>query len=160
MSFVYHCLTLTLLSIASVLTKELFESPKTLREINGLIAAFADFDFDRLTDVFVITENGRSIELAEGYTSEPYLRLNKKIKCSFDADSGNRIVGVLPADFSGQDFMDVLVVTTDYKKGHRSNKSFKLWLFKGNQTNLECSNTSVPLVADIKSLPLLLGNLV
>ncbi len=127
--------------------------------MNGLIAAFGDFDSNRLTDVFLITDNGKSIEIAEGFIkSEPLLRRVPNIKCEFNNDSNDVIVAVIPSDFTGNAMMDLLVVTTTHNlftKAKTDNSKYKLWLFRGNLTNLEC-NTTVPLAHNLKSYPLVL----
>ena len=120
--------------------------------IHGLIASFGDFDSDKNTDVFLITENGKSLEILRGYiTSEPALRKWPSIKCTFD-NTNEIIVGVITSDFSGKAMMDVLVVTTSSVK---DKNLFNLWLFRGNASHLDC-NTSKALVTDVKSHPFVL----
>src|SRR5689334_7415225 len=83
--------------------------------INGLIASFGDFDSDKFTDVFLITENGKSLELLKAFPTEPVLRKWTSIKCSFN-NTNEIIVGVITSDFTGKAMMDVLVVTTSSDK--------------------------------------------
>ncbi|KAH9528688.1 T-cell immunomodulatory protein [Dermatophagoides farinae] len=66
--------------------------------INGLIAAFNDFDSDRFTDIFIITDNGHSMKLLKSQEDEPDLQQWDQIKCSFENE---KITGIIPADFSG-----------------------------------------------------------
>jgi integrin alpha FG-GAP repeat containing protein 1 len=135
----------------------LIESKESLigSDINGLIAAFGDFDSDKLTDVFLITENGKSLELAKGFPSEPLLRKWTSIKCTFN-NTNDVIVGVIPTDFTGKAMMDVMVVTKDSKQSNKDKLDFKLWLFRGNIHNIECNNTTIPLAEHISSHPLIL----
>lgn len=123
-------------------------------DINGLIASFGDFDSDKFTDVFIITDNGKSLELAKGFATEPVLR-KSTIKCSFSPNTNDVIVGVIPTDFSGKAMMDVMVVTHDKHSDKQNKPIFKLWLFKGSLYGLDC-NTSKPLVDEVLSHPLIL----
>lgn len=135
-------------------------------DVNGVVAAFGDFDFDRVTDVVMITESGRSLQLLKGHENEPYLRLWPNIYCSFGNTSNETIVGVIAADFTGIDgntdrvYMDLLVVSHSYSdltsSPTRQSKDFKLWLFRGNQTDFDC-NTITPLARNVRSFPSTLG---
>ncbi|XP_054168562.1 T-cell immunomodulatory protein-like [Oppia nitens] len=120
--------------------------------INGLIAAFGDFDSDRFTDVFVITDDGKSFEIFKGYPTEPVLRKWPSLmKCTFNTTT-DTIVGLIPADFSGKAMMDVLVVTTSDNK----NEKFSIYLVRGTTNQLLCNYTTTPLVKDVKSHPFIL----
>ncbi|CAG2180861.1 unnamed protein product, partial [Oppiella nova] len=131
----------------------------------GLLGAFVDYNFDRITDAFLVTESGLEIQLVEGVIDdEPYLRNRSDIKCTFDRDSDDRVVGVIPSDFTGNSYVDVLVVTKSINSSFESfdefhtieDKTYKLWLFHSNpEQHLEC-NTTHPLADNIRSFPLTL----
>ncbi|XP_041976929.1 T-cell immunomodulatory protein [Aricia agestis] len=72
---------------------------------NGLIAAFGDFNSDELTDTFVI--NGSSIEVLLAHDKEPFLR-QSPYACDLD---GLTITSVVPGDFDGDAYMDILLTT-------------------------------------------------
>ena len=122
--------------------------------INGMIAGFGDFDSDKFTDVFLITEKGKTLELLKAFPTEPVLRKWPQIRCNFN-NTDDIIVGVIGSDFSGKAMMDVLVVTTNSGRKPEEHK-FNIWLFKGNIHSIECSNISKPLVADALSHPFIL----
>jgi integrin alpha FG-GAP repeat containing protein 1 len=118
--------------------------------IDGLIAGFGDFDSDKLPDVFIMTDEGKSLELLKGHLTEPVLRKWTSVKkCSFSG-TDETIVGVIPADFSGRALMDVLVITSNKS----SDKKFNIWHMRGNGSQLDCVyNASKPLVSGAKSHP-------
>ncbi|XP_054166825.1 T-cell immunomodulatory protein-like [Oppia nitens] len=159
------CLILILLSVSylwchSSCADKIFDKHLSFPDINGLIAAFGDFDFDRITDIFLITDKGLSLELAKGnIDDEEYLKKWPKIKCSFDPKFGEQIVGVIPSDFTGNSYMDVLIVTQNIHSSQvladSNDKIFNIWLFISNQTYLQC-NTLQPIVKDVKSFPTVL----
>lgn len=117
--------------------------------INGLIAAFNDFDSDRFTDIFIITDNGHSMKLLKSQEDEPDLQQWDQIKCSFENE---KITGIIPADFSGDAIMDVLVIT----QPESIEQLFKIWILRGNKTHLECKSTKKPLLDNALGHPLIL----
>ncbi|KAH7636588.1 T-cell immunomodulatory protein [Dermatophagoides farinae] len=117
--------------------------------INGLIAAFNDFDSDRFTDIFIITDNGHSMKLLKSQEDEPDLQQWDQIKCSFENE---KITGIIPADFSGDAIMDVLVIT----QPESMEQLFKIWILRGNKTHLECKSTKKPLLDNALGHPLIL----
>ncbi|CAG2110630.1 unnamed protein product [Medioppia subpectinata] len=135
--------------------QKLFGNRQDFPGLEGVLGAFTDFNYDRITDVLLITESGRSVEVVDGgIDEEPYLSRRSDIKCTFADESGDRIVGIVAADFTGNSYSDVLAVTQNVHK-LPTDKSFKLWLFRVNGTHILC-NTTVPLVESIKSFPLVL----
>jgi hypothetical protein len=109
-----------------------------------------------VTDVFLITENCKSLELAKGYLNEPVFRKYTSIKCMFN-NTNNIIVGVIPTDFTGNAMMDLMIVTKDKLKPFNGSKpNFKLWLLKGSIDSLDCNNTTTPLAQSVNSHPLIL----
>lgn len=70
---------------------------------NGIPAAFGDFNSDELTDVFVLKDNFRTIQIMLGAETEPLLRPGPK--CEFQ---NFFITSVVPGDFDGDAVMDVL----------------------------------------------------
>lgn len=120
-------------------------------EVTGTIAAFGDFDSDKLTDVFLIGSKGRSFSILRGYKNEPLLRnSNKNWSCTLP--TGNeRIVALMPSDFHGMAMMDVLVVTSTTS----DDSTLSLYLVRGDKDSLNCSALSDPLKIRVTSQPLL-----
>ena len=99
-------------------TKEIFGD-----ELNFLPVAFGDFNSDKLTDLFVIAVDRKTIYvlLAEGeelfskpFSSHIYFKMpskigKRKLKCTFN----NKIIeSVIPGDFDGDGGMDLFVLTS------------------------------------------------
>lgn len=80
-------------------------------KVQGQPAAFGDFDSDELTDMFILKDKGKSIEILFGCNTEPPLLQQKKdihqnTKCNF---TNHQITSVVPGDFNGDALMDLLV---------------------------------------------------
>lgn len=134
-------LVFQLFPISLLLVFQLFHASNAIiyDDSYGLIAAFGDFNSDKLTDVFVIDEepnrlNDRSeirwtFHVIKQTEHKPYfVKYKKQISCY----STEKIVSLIPGDFHGNTWMDLVVVTKvdDY---------FHTYLVRGNQTNLSCS---------------------
>ncbi|XP_041376450.1 T-cell immunomodulatory protein-like [Gigantopelta aegis] len=118
----------------SDITRHVFGSDK-----NGIIAAFGDFNGDRVTDIFSLTDEGNSLllllghlDMTDGHFTQ-YTLLDKK----HFPDSV--ITGVIPSDFDGDSQMDILV--TCKSKGKKSTP-VTVHIFWGNG---ESSVQGVPL---------------
>lgn len=104
----------------------------------GLIAAFGDFNSDKLTDVFVIDEeptpskSGKlkwTFHVMKQIEREPYfVKYRRQPSCY----SYEKIVSLIPGDFHGNTWMDVVVVT-------KVDDDYKVYLVRGNQTNFACN---------------------
>ena len=131
----------TLFPISLLLVFQLFHASNAIIYDGsyGLIAAFGDFNSDKLTDVFVIDEeptrsSGRSeirwtFHVIKQTEHKPYfVRYKRQSSCY----SKEKIISLIPGDFHGNTWMDLVVVTKvgDY---------FHTYLVRGNQTNLSCS---------------------
>lgn len=110
-------------------------------KIDGLLAAFGDFNSDKSTDLFVITKNrteGDSFGVFKADTKKPEFQAKCDLCCS--APNDESIVGLIPGDFRGKALMDLVVITKS--NGHKGNKDlFNLYLVIGNRSHLSC-NTS------------------
>lgn len=111
---------------ASDITSTVFGS---LRD--GIPAAFGDFNSDELTDVFVLRNNSKTIEILLATNHEPLLSPGDKMRCHFK----HKITSVVPGDFDGDALMDVMVTC----KEHDDNKLGVHVLWGGRQY-LNCSN--------------------
>lgn len=105
--------------------------------LDGMPAAFGDFNSDELTDVFMLRKNGTTVEIFLAAEQEPLLRPSSELSCTFR----RIVVGVVPGDFDGDVFMDVLVITFD----KRSKLSYGYILWGGNG-RLNCTVEDRPLI--------------
>lgn len=114
---------------------------------DGMPAAFGDFNSDELTDVFVLRDNGKTIEILLANDEEPLLRTAKPnpLRCTFT----NPITSVVPGDFDGDALMDILVTTIkrrtdrDGSDGRALTSVHVIW---GGASYLNCSNESSPVL--------------
>ncbi|XP_034940749.1 T-cell immunomodulatory protein [Chelonus insularis] len=104
--------------------------------LDGLPAAFGDFDSDELTDVFVLTKDLKTLQILRASDQEPLLQLTN-LTCSFK----NIITSVVPGDYDGDVFMDVLVTT--HNQEDNLTHVHLLW---GGIDSLNCSNESTPFI--------------
>ncbi|CAG9864989.1 unnamed protein product [Phyllotreta striolata] len=84
-----------------------------------LPAAFGDFNSDELTDVFVLNDDGYSVEILLANEEEPLLRKSPNLKCSYRKHE-HTITSVVPGDFDGDALMDVLVTAVYKPTGERN----------------------------------------
>ncbi|XP_078046745.1 T-cell immunomodulatory protein [Augochlora pura] len=112
--------------------------------LDGMPAAFGDFNSDELTDVFMLRKNATTVEIFLAAEQEPLLKPSSDLSCTFSS----LVVSVVPGDFDGDVFMDVLVVTLDQK----TKLSFVYVLWGGNG-KLNCTDEREPLLK-MKGQPL------
>lgn len=111
---------------------------------DGMPAAFGDFNSDELTDVFLLRNNNKAIEIFLAYEEEPILRpSDPPLRCNFS----NLITSVVPGDFDGDALMDIMVTTinpkhTDILKRNLTSVHI-LW---GGATHLNCSDENDPAI--------------
>uniref|UniRef100_A0A1B6IZN2 T-cell immunomodulatory protein TIP C2 domain-containing protein n=1 Tax=Homalodisca liturata TaxID=320908 RepID=A0A1B6IZN2_9HEMI len=98
---------------------------------DGMPAAFGDFNSDELTDIFVIRNNARTLEILFGQDKEPSM-VSSGIKCTFNKTT---ITSVVPGDFNGDALMDVLVTLFDPSQTE-FNQVVILW---GEMNKIVCS---------------------
>lgn len=109
---------------------------------DGMPAAFGDFNSDELTDVFVLRDEGKSLEIFLADEEEPLLRrASPPLKCSFQ----NHITSVVPGDFDGDALMDVLVTTVKKRlEGDVDRISDTLvYILYGGATFLNCTEEPI-----------------
>lgn len=120
------------------ITNQVFGNAKDI-----LPAAFGDFNSDEITDLFILTNGGKTVEILLGsLDSEPLLKASN-LSCSFKKCS---IRSVVPGDFNGDAFMDVLVVT----ECSRKSPNLDIHILWGGQVYLNCSfNEDKPLLTTV-----------
>lgn len=103
-------------------------------QANGLVTALGDFDSDKLTDFFVINPSRSSFQVLKA-TEKPDFVVDPALECY--SSKKEPIVGLIPGDFLGKAFMDIIVITKDADHS-TNNVQFKLFLIPGNRTHLNC----------------------
>jgi len=109
-------------------------------------AAFGDFNSDKLTDIFVIRDDGSTLEVLLAGTKEPIMQPSN-LTCHFSKGS---ITSVVPGDFDGDAVMDILVTTLDKSQ---NTSVFVLW---GAQNSIECPDDESHPILTTKDQPLVL----
>lgn len=115
---------------------------------DGMPAAFGDFNSDELTDVFVLRDNGKTVEIFLAAEEEPLLRRARPtpLRCSFE---NLLITSVVPGDFDGDALMDILV-TTLHKSGESNSKDGQsltsVHINWGGANYLNCSDEHSPVI--------------
>lgn len=107
------------------------------RSSDGIIGAFGDFNSDELTDVFVIKDKGRVLEVLLGSDVEPLLH-SVDLKCKFEH---LQITSVVPGDFDGDAFMDLLITTKTNK-----NDVLGIYINWGGSEYLNCTDEKQPII--------------
>lgn len=98
-----------------------------------IISAFGDFDSDELTDVFVRSTDGRTLEILLASDQEPLLRRSPNTICRFKRLN---ITSIVPGDFDGDAFMDLLITS----KSNRSNDLLDVYINWGGSDILNCTD--------------------
>lgn len=118
---------------SSDITGNVFGDAKTT---GGIVAAFGDFNSDELTDVFILKHEKRTLEILLGADVDPLLRPGPR--CEF---ANLRITSVVPGDFDGDAYMDLLITTTT------SDDRLAVYVNWGASDSLNCtSETAEPLL--------------
>lgn len=132
--FLFTILQTAIVTKCSDITNNVFTSSLT----SSLPAAFGDFNSDELTDVFVIRNNGRTMEIFLAHEEEPLLRSPAPaLQCNFT--KSQKVTSVVPGDFDGDAFMDVLVTV----KSENDAKYSDVYIMWGGATYLNCSDKPV-----------------
>lgn len=120
--------------VASDITKNAFGSIT-----DGVISAFGDFNSDELTDVFITSNNGKTLEILLGADVEPLLRRSSNTKCDF---KHLQITSIVPGDFDGDAYMDLLITTRTKDKA-----ILAIYINWGGSDSLNCTDeTTMPLI--------------
>nr|CAG4651697.1 EOG090X03KG [Triops cancriformis] len=104
-TFFLSILLLTPAGVKADFTSQVFGSSP-----EGLPVAFGDFNSDKLTDLFVLKNEGKTLELYLAHEKPPFLRFTD-LTCSFESTP---IRNVVPGDFDGDGAMDILLVDSNY----------------------------------------------
>lgn len=125
---VFLCLFAVHLAAATDITGQAFES------INDtIISAFGDYNSDELTDVFVRSTDGRTIEILLASDQEPLLRRSSNTACTFKRLN---VTSIVPGDFDGDAFMDLLITS----KPEPSSDILEVYINWGSSDILNCTD--------------------
>lgn len=123
------CLCWTLVSGMNDITSKVFG-----KDTSGLLAAFGDFNSDKLTDIFRISNDRRTVDILFGQEEEPFLK-KSSVKCRFETKT--IITSIMPSDFDGDSKMDVLVTIVTSDSEDQTTEVRILW---GNKSSLDCDD--------------------
>lgn len=112
---------------------------------DAIPAAYGDFNSDELTDVFVLRENFRTVEILLGSDIDHLLQ-SSPLKCKYS----KRITSVVPGDFDGDAFMDMMV-TVDL-----GDEKIGVYINWGGSNHLNCSEPDALPYVTMKGEPLAL----
>lgn len=126
----------TLLAIISRISCSDITSAVFGNVLDGMPAAFGDFNSDELTDVFVLRNNGKTLEILLASDQEPLLQPNENLSCTFT----DTVTSIVPGDFDGDVFMDVLVTTLS------KDKVMNVYVLWGGNGQMNCTDESQPLL--------------
>lgn len=137
--------TFLLLCLASVLEASDITNLVFGSLTDGMPAAFGDFNSDELTDVFVLRDGGKTMEIFLAAEEEPLLRVvrPKPLRCSFNESI---ITSVVPGDFDGDALMDVLVTTLEKNRNVEGRALTSVHVMWGGATYVNCSDEREPVV--------------
>lgn len=130
-------------------------------QLDGILAAFGDFDSDKFTDIFVINSNRQSFEIQKASGVDHY-SFTKQANLTCNCPKNEEIVGLLPSDFHGDAKMDVIVITkfkpNAYSNGKWNLNLFNIYLVQGSTFSLDCKNLeNQNILFQSRIKPLLLG---
>lgn len=98
-----------------------------------IISGFGDFDSDELTDVFVRSTDGRTLEILLASDQEPLLRRSSNTICKFNRLN---ITSIVPGDFDGDAFMDLLITS----RSNVSDDLLEVYINWGGSDVLNCTD--------------------
>lgn len=111
---------------------------------NFLPAAFGDFNSDKLTDLFVLTEDRKTLEVLISQPEPPLMLASGPDGRPFCTYKSLKIVNVAPGDFDGNGAMDVMIVS--YNADIAAN--YQVFILWGNlkEMSLDCGSEDTPLL--------------
>lgn len=148
----YINIFLTFYVISNVVSKDISENVFG-KDRDGLPAAFGDFNSDELTDVFITKNNGTILQILLASDKEPLLKKGIGMDCKFE---GYRVTSVVPGDFDGDAFMDILITTQSDAAQLENSPYHDLRIIWGGGSHLNCSSDDLSVIATVKGHPLAL----
>lgn len=153
---------LVIISLIENVDSSLFEdvTSKSLGNVEGLIAAFGDFNANKNTDFFVIGDEGKSVKIyiATKVVTTDYSTYEQKLLIDGNTANGTVITSVVPADFDGDNQMDLLITR---KLSGATN--IRVQIYWGQQQQIKLDDTPLEIEGGMKDQPLVLdadGNMI
>jgi len=111
-------------------------------QLDGLLAAFGDFNSDKYSDLFIINSSRQSFEIQKAIDLDYYSFLKQpNLTCS--CSQNEEIVGLIPSDFFGDAMMDVIIITKFRQDAYSSkwdSTLFNIYLVRGTRHSLDCKS--------------------
>lgn len=131
--YIFYVFPQTINAKASDITNIVFGSSS-----DGIIGAFGDFNSDELTDVFILTNKGKTLEILLGSDVEPLLCREPNLKCEYKT---LQVTSIVPGDFDGDAFMDLLITTKT-----KETNVLGVYINWGSSDSLNCTDETKPLI--------------
>uniref|UniRef100_A0A336MEN4 CSON014490 protein n=1 Tax=Culicoides sonorensis TaxID=179676 RepID=A0A336MEN4_CULSO len=120
---------------------------------DGLPAAYGDFNSDELTDIFIITNNQQRVQILYGSSDSDQL-FKPGFQCNFNHYDDRKITSVVPGDFDGDAFMDILI-TLEHED--RENYRDIFIIYGSDSEEFNCTeDTKKPVIKKMYGEPLVL----
>ncbi|BFZ13054.1 hypothetical protein BsWGS_16093 [Bradybaena similaris] len=102
---------------------------------SGIVAAFGDFNADKATDIFVLSENGKSLFILEADIDIRQMGAKFNNKSFIEIkDEDAVIVNIVPGDFNSDSQMDVLVMRKNKTdKTHETHVTVEIYVGNGTK---------------------------
>lgn len=117
---------------------------------DGVVSAFGDFNSDELTDVFITSNNGRTLEILLASDVEPLLRQSANTKCDF---KNLQITSIVPGDFDGDAYMDLMITT---RIDSAKLDTLGVYINWGGSDYLNCTDETLPPLIRMRGEPVAL----
>lgn len=105
--------------------------------VDGVVSAFGDFNSDELTDVFITSNKGKTLEILLASDVEPLLRQSVNTRCDF---KDLKITSVVPGDFDGDAYMDLMITTRRNSDHYEHKNSLDVYINWGGVDYLNCTD--------------------
>lgn len=119
-------------------------------DVEGVPAAFGDFNSDELTDIFLLRDQFKTIQILLAETTDPLLVEGPK--CTFERF---HITGVIPGDFDGDAYMDVLFTVRLSNVASESSR-LGVYINYGGADTLNCTSENNPPLLEVQGEPVAL----
>ncbi|XP_033625883.1 T-cell immunomodulatory protein-like [Asterias rubens] len=104
---------------------------------DGIIAAYGDIDSNKLTDVFVLRQDGHIMDVYYQLTDGSDTTLSKSIHNLSIKRDNDTITSVVPGDFDGDSQMDVLLTTKQNGKVFDTTAPTSVFVYWGQTRNFK-----------------------
>ncbi|XP_078489525.1 T-cell immunomodulatory protein-like [Ciona intestinalis] len=131
-------------NLVTDVTGQVFTTPSSR---SGFVAAYVDINNDKLTDICVVSENRKELKLVYGGTEASVVQFKSLVI----TDDNLSILGVIPGDYNGDGYVDILITLKD---GNSNSNLVQIKIFWGDSENKFTSQNNI--VDQVIDEPLLL----